>query len=104
MPDTQSTPRNPAAQRIPPVNRTAAAPSLRSARSLGSAARPAAGQQPRTYFGAGTPRHLRDVSWIRGALQTAVALEQSTMPLYCAAMYSLEVQNYPSYNTIRSVL
>ncbi|TDC72169.1 ferritin-like family protein [Streptomyces hainanensis] len=26
------------------------------------------------------------------------------MPLYCAAMYSLEVQNYPSYNTIRSVL
>jgi hypothetical protein len=26
------------------------------------------------------------------------------MPLYSAAMYSLEVQNYPSYNTIRSVL
>lgn len=51
-----------------------------------------------------TPRYLRDISWIRGALQTAVALEHSTMPLYCAAMYSLEVQNYPSYNTIRSVL
>jgi hypothetical protein len=51
-----------------------------------------------------TPRYLRDISWLRGALQTAVALEHSTMPLYCAAMYSLEVQNYPSYNTIRSVL
>jgi hypothetical protein len=51
-----------------------------------------------------TPRYLRDVNWIRGALQTAIALEHATMPLYCAAMYSLEVQNYPSYNTIRSVL
>lgn len=51
-----------------------------------------------------TPRSYRDLSWIRGALQTAVALEHSTMPLYSAAMYSLEVQNYPSYNTIRSVL
>ncbi|MCZ4103029.1 ferritin-like domain-containing protein [Streptomyces sp. H39-C1] len=51
-----------------------------------------------------TPIALRDINWIRGALQTAVALEHATMPLYCAAMYSLEVQNYPSYNTIRSVL
>ncbi|MEE4490792.1 ferritin-like domain-containing protein [Streptomyces sp. BE230] len=51
-----------------------------------------------------TPVELRDISWIRGALQTAIALEHSTMPLYCSAMYSLEVQNYPSYNTIRSVL
>ncbi|MFG2178208.1 ferritin-like domain-containing protein [Streptomyces abikoensis] len=51
-----------------------------------------------------TPPALRDLDWIRGALQTAVALEHATMPLYSAAMYSLEVQNYPSYNTIRSVL
>ncbi|MEU8621746.1 ferritin-like protein [Streptomyces sp. NPDC048623] len=51
-----------------------------------------------------TPVELRDLVWIRGALQTAIALEHATMPLYCAAMYSLEVQNYPSYNTIRSVL
>lgn len=51
-----------------------------------------------------TPRYLRDVNWLRGALQTAIALEHSTMPLYTAAMYSLEVQNYPSYNIIRSVL
>jgi hypothetical protein len=51
-----------------------------------------------------TPRNLRDLTWIRGALQTAIALEHSTMPLYTSAMYSLEVQNYPAYNTIRSVL
>src|SRR6476469_5031556 len=47
---------------------------------------------------------VRDIHWIRGALQTAVAIEHSAMPLYAAAMYSLEVQNYPAYNTLRSVL
>lgn len=51
-----------------------------------------------------TPRQYRDLNWIQGALQTAIALEHATMPLYSAAMYSLEVQNYPSYNAIRSVL
>jgi hypothetical protein len=51
-----------------------------------------------------TPTDLRDLSWVRGALQAAIALEHSTMPPYTAAMYSLEVQNYPAYNTIRSVL
>src|SRR5947209_55133 len=47
---------------------------------------------------------FRDLHWIRGALQTVIALEHATMPLYAAAMYSLEVQNYPAYNTLRSVL
>jgi hypothetical protein len=47
---------------------------------------------------------LRDLAWIKGVLQTAVALEHSTMPIYSAAMFSLEVQNYPTYNAIRSVL
>ncbi len=51
---------------------------------------------------AGAPH--RDIHWVRGALQTAIALEHATMPLYAAAMYSLEVQNYPAYNTLRSVL
>jgi hypothetical protein len=46
----------------------------------------------------------RDIHWIRGALQSAIAIEHSTMPLYAAAMYSLEVQNYPAYNTLRAVL
>jgi len=45
-----------------------------------------------------------DLHWIRGALQSAVAIEHAAMPLYAAAMYSLEVQNYPAYNTLRSVL
>lgn len=50
------------------------------------------------------PMAQRDLHWIRGALQTAIMLEHGAMPLYAAAMYSLEVQNYPAYNTLRSVL
>ncbi|MBT2405525.1 MULTISPECIES: ferritin-like protein [unclassified Streptomyces] len=46
----------------------------------------------------------RNVPWIRAALQTAIELEHSTLPIYTSAMLSLEVQNYTSYNTIRSVL
>ena len=46
----------------------------------------------------------RDINWIRGALQTAIALENCTIPIYCSAMYSLEVQNYPVYNILRSVV
>jgi hypothetical protein len=46
----------------------------------------------------------RDIDWLRDALQAAIAIEHSTLPLYCAAMFSLEVQNYSTYNTIRSVL
>jgi hypothetical protein len=45
----------------------------------------------------------RDLAWLREALQSAIALEHSTLPLYLSAMFSLEVQNYPSYNAIRSV-
>jgi hypothetical protein len=59
---------------------------------------------PAGYHQGTTPVQFREINWIRGALQTAIALEHSTMPLYSAAMYSLEVQNYPSYNLIRSVL
>ncbi|MFH8774342.1 ferritin-like protein [Streptomyces sp. NPDC017958] len=46
----------------------------------------------------------RNVAWIRSALQTAIELEHSTLPIYTSAMLSLEVQNFTSYNTIRSVL
>jgi hypothetical protein len=46
----------------------------------------------------------RDIAWLRRALQTAIELEHATLPLYTAAMLSLEVQNYTIYNTIRSVL
>lgn len=45
----------------------------------------------------------RDIEWLKGALQTAIALEHATMPYYLAATYSLEVQNYTAYNLLRSV-
>lgn len=51
------------------------------------------------------PMHnVKDIQWIRGALQTAVTIEHATMPVYASAMYSLEVQNYPAYNILRSVM
>ena len=46
---------------------------------------------------------LHDLAWIRQTLQSAIELEYSTLPLYLSAMFSLEVQNYTAYNTIRSV-
>ncbi|MDX2596260.1 MULTISPECIES: ferritin-like domain-containing protein [Streptomyces] len=46
----------------------------------------------------------RNVAWIRSALQTAIELEHSTLPVYTSAMLSLQVQNFTSYNAIRSVL
>ncbi len=49
------------------------------------------------------PSPKRDLEWLKESLQTAIALEQSTLPLYLAAMYSLKVQNYTTYNLIRSV-
>jgi hypothetical protein len=45
----------------------------------------------------------RDLDWIKQSLQSAIELEYSTLPLYLSAMFSLEVQNYTAYNTIRSV-
>lgn len=50
-----------------------------------------------------TPTPQRDVNWIKQALQSAIELEFSTLPLYLSAMFSLEVQNYTAYNTVRSV-
>jgi hypothetical protein len=45
----------------------------------------------------------RDLAWIKQSLQLAIELEYATLPLYLSAMFSLEVQNYTAYNTIRSV-
>ncbi|NNF34278.1 MAG: ferritin-like family protein [Saprospiraceae bacterium] len=50
------------------------------------------------------PVEARDLDWIKSALQSAIELEHSTLPLYLAAMFSLEVQNYTTYNLIRSVV
>jgi hypothetical protein len=46
---------------------------------------------------------IKDINWIKNALQSAIELEYSTLPLYLSSMFSLEVQNYTAYNTIRSV-
>lgn len=46
----------------------------------------------------------RDLDWIKKALQFAVELEHSTLPLYLSGMFSLETQNYTTYNLIRSVV
>jgi hypothetical protein len=45
----------------------------------------------------------RDLAWIKQALQSTIELEYATLPVYLSAMFSLEVQNYTVYNTIRSV-
>jgi hypothetical protein len=45
----------------------------------------------------------RDLAWIKQSLQQAIELEYATLPIYLSAMFSLEVQNYIAYNTIRSV-
>lgn len=50
-----------------------------------------------------TTPETKDLEWIKNALQTAIELEFSTLPLYLSSMFSLEVQNYTAYNTIRSV-
>jgi Ferritin-like len=47
------------------------------------------------------PAH--DLAWIKQALQSAIELEYATLPIYLSAMFSLEVQNYVAYNTLRSV-
>ena len=51
-----------------------------------------------------TPVEERDLDWIKESLNTAIALECATLPLYLSAMFSLEVQNYTTYNSIRSVV
>jgi hypothetical protein len=46
----------------------------------------------------------RDMAWLQQALQSAIALEHATLPLYLSAMFSLQVQGYTVYNLIRSVV
>ncbi len=51
-----------------------------------------------------TAHEHRDLDWIKTALQAAIELEHSTLPLYLSGMFSLETQNYTTYNLIRSVV
>jgi rubrerythrin len=50
------------------------------------------------------PSEKRNLDWIRNVLQSAIELEHATLPLYLSTMFSLEVQNYTTYNLIRSVV
>lgn len=52
----------------------------------------------------GVPPEQRDMAWLLSALQSAVALEHATLPLYLSAMFSLQVQGYTVYNLLRSVV
>ena len=49
-------------------------------------------------------KQTRNLEWLKESLQVAIALEHATLPLYLSAMFSLEVQNYTTYNLIRSVV
>jgi hypothetical protein len=46
---------------------------------------------------------IKDINWIKQSLQNAIELEFSTLPVYLSCMFSLKVQNYTVYNTVRSV-
>lgn len=48
--------------------------------------------------------HEWDLGHLRHALQNAIELEHSTLPLYLFAMYSIRTQNYTAYNLIRSIV
>lgn len=50
------------------------------------------------------PSEERDMNWLKQSMQAAIELEHSTLPLYLAAMYSLWVQNYTAYNSVRSIV
>jgi Ferritin-like len=45
-----------------------------------------------------------DLDWIKQQLATALELECSTLPLYLAALYSLEIQSNTAYTAIRVVV
>lgn len=49
------------------------------------------------------PAAKRDMDWLEDSLQSAIALEHATLPLYLSAMFSLQVQGYTVYNLVRSV-
>ena len=48
--------------------------------------------------------HEWDLDHLKHALQNAIELEHSTLPLYMFAMYSIKIQNYTAYNLIRSIV
>ena len=49
-------------------------------------------------------KHEWSLEDIKHALQSAMELEHSTLPLYSFAMYSIRTQNYTAYNLMRSII
>jgi hypothetical protein len=49
-------------------------------------------------------KHEWGLEDIRRALQSAMELEHSTLPLYSFSMYSIRTQNYTAYNLMRSII
>lgn len=48
--------------------------------------------------------HEWDLGHLKHALQNAIELEHSTIPLYAFAMYSIRTQTYAAYKLIRSIV
>src|SRR2546425_7346302 len=51
-----------------------------------------------------TPADQHDIEWLHTALQWAVDLEFSTIPVYLSGMWSIEQQSGEVYNLINSVV
>ena len=49
-------------------------------------------------------KHEWSMEDLKHALQSALELEQATLPLYTLSMYSIRTQNYTAYNLIRSII
>jgi hypothetical protein len=52
----------------------------------------------------GVERSERDVDWLQQALQSAVELEFSTLPVYLSGMWSIQDQSGEVYDLVRSVV
>jgi hypothetical protein len=52
----------------------------------------------------GVERSERDVDWLQQALQSAVELEFSTLPVYLSGMWSIEDQSGEVYDLVNSVV
>jgi ferritin-like protein len=50
------------------------------------------------------PAEEQDLEWLENSLQSAIALEFSTLPIYLSGMWSIEQQSGDAYNLIKSVV
>src|SRR5436305_15250394 len=50
------------------------------------------------------PAEEQDLEWLQTSLQSAIALEFSTLPVYLSGMWSIQQQSGDAYNLINSVV